>query len=119
MHIQTEKDITGEVAKQLRLQLGLSQKAFWTPLGITQTAGCRYETNERSKIFKPVRMLIFLHYVAGLTIDASTADGAAQIKRLGQLAAAADADDRAALGSKIKSAMEHMKQAAGLLSGLH
>lgn len=83
MQIHTEKDITPAAARALREREGLSQAAFWTPLGITAASGWRYEGGR--SINKPVRTLVFMRYVAGLPIDASTQSGAALILRVGQL----------------------------------
>ena len=48
MHeIRTEQDVTGEAAKALRESCGLSQKAFWSAVGLTQSGGCRYERGNR------------------------------------------------------------------------
>ena len=44
----------------LRRRLGLNQHDFWTPLGVTQSGGSRYETNRR--IPGPMQLLIELAY---------------------------------------------------------
>lgn len=46
--------------RRLRNQLGLSQQAFWSRLGITQSGGSRYESGRIPP--KPVRMLADLAY---------------------------------------------------------
>jgi len=46
--------------RRLRLKLGLTQQAFWSRLGVTQSAGSRYETDRR--LPEPVRKLIELAY---------------------------------------------------------
>lgn len=46
--------------KALRTKLKLSQKDFWSPLGVTQSGGSRYE-NERD-MPTPVKMLLHLAY---------------------------------------------------------
>lgn len=48
----------------LRKDLGLSQRAFWIPLGVTQSGGSRYEAGRR--MLPPVSTLIELVYVKGL-----------------------------------------------------
>lgn len=47
--------------KTFRKTFGLSQAAFWTPLGVTQSAGSRYESTDRSRP-KPLVTLISLMY---------------------------------------------------------
>lgn len=51
---------TGKQSKELRYKLRLNQAQFWTPVGVTQSGGSRYE-NERD-IPKPVAMLLNLVY---------------------------------------------------------
>jgi len=46
--------------RRLRLKLGLTQQSFWSRLGVTQSAGSRYETDRR--LPEPVRKLIELAY---------------------------------------------------------
>lgn len=77
MHINTEKDISGDIAKQLRANAKLTQKQFWYSLGLTQSGGSRYERLQA--IPRPVRILIFAMYVAGIQIDATSEQGAAQL----------------------------------------
>ena len=77
----TESDIIGAVARELREKSGLPQTAFWKPLGVHQSSGCQYESGV-TPIPKPVRILLVARYVAGLTIDAGTADGVAELCRL-------------------------------------
>jgi DNA-binding transcriptional regulator YiaG len=45
----------------LREQRGLSQRAFWARLGITQSGGSRYEQGSRV-IPKPIELLVQLVY---------------------------------------------------------
>ncbi|MEO7726099.1 MAG: hypothetical protein ABIS45_02500 [Burkholderiales bacterium] len=45
---------------RLRLQLGINQRNFWTPLGVTQSGGSRYETGRN--IPRPTQLLIKLVY---------------------------------------------------------
>ena len=52
------KTITGKQLKELRLRLGLDQFHFWTPLGLTQSGGSRYESGRR--IGPPMRLLLEL-----------------------------------------------------------
>ena len=46
---------------QFRKKLGLSQANFWVPLGVTQSAGSRYENTDRTTP-QPVVTLITLMY---------------------------------------------------------
>lgn len=80
----TEKDITGAVARNIRLELKLSQSAFWKPLGVQQSVGARYE-GEYNEIPQAVRILIVANYISGLKIDALTTDGVKELKALGKI----------------------------------
>lgn len=79
----TEKDITGAVAKELREKAKLTQAAFWEPVGVQQSVGCRYE--QGGEIPKAARILIVARYVSGVVIDAATTDGVADLARLGEI----------------------------------
>ncbi len=83
MNIMNEKQVTGLVAKVLRERAGLSQKAFWGAYDVTQPGGCRYERG-LFDIPTPVKRLIFAEHVAGLRVDASTNEAAAELVRKGQ-----------------------------------
>lgn len=113
MNITTEQQINGAAAKFFREKAGLSQRAFWKAFGMTQSCGCRYECG--SVMPKPIRTLIFLTYVAGLQIDASTEEGAAALIRLGKLQASERADEKAAIGEKLQAVIGHVKSAADVL----
>ena len=41
MDILTEDQITGPVARKMRKFMGLTQKAFWNPVGVQQSVACR------------------------------------------------------------------------------
>jgi transcriptional regulator with XRE-family HTH domain len=114
MDIKTESDVTGAVARRLREQADLSQKAFWGPIGITQSAGCRYENGQR--LPRPIRILVFANYVAGLRIDASTPDGASRLSRLGLLQASEAATEAVKVGAKLAEAQAAIRQANKLLA---
>jgi transcriptional regulator with XRE-family HTH domain len=45
---------------RLRKRLGLNQSEFWNRLGVTQSAGSRYEKGRRMR--KPIALLIDLAY---------------------------------------------------------
>jgi hypothetical protein len=100
MIILNEAQIDGPAAKWLRDRAGLSQKAFWGAYGVQQPGGWRYERGTRIPF--AVRRLIFIEHVAGLKLDASTDQGAAEILRIGQMVAAG----------------EHVKQAERLLAAI-
>lgn len=116
MEIKTEKDVTGEAAKFLRLQAGENQKTFWSSIGLTQSGGSRYESGQR--IPKPVRMLIFLRYVAGLKLDLSSLEGAAQIVRIANLQASELAPHKEKIGEKLNVAMKSIRHASNTLSSI-
>ncbi|MDR0588633.1 MAG: helix-turn-helix domain-containing protein [Burkholderiales bacterium] len=49
------------VLRKMRIESGLNQAAFWTPLGITQSGGSRYEGESR-RVPKPIAMLLTIAY---------------------------------------------------------
>jgi transcriptional regulator with XRE-family HTH domain len=51
----------GKRAQKLRIKLGLRQDQFWSRVGVTQSAGSRYETGSR-RLPVPLQMLIELAY---------------------------------------------------------
>lgn len=55
------KITNGKKAQKLRQQLGLRQDQFWSRVGVTQSAGSRYETGSR-RLPVPLQMLIELAY---------------------------------------------------------
>ena len=69
MKIRGEQDITSEVARKLREDLGLAQWQFWNPIGVDQSAGCKIEANDGHKMRKTTRILLYVRYVAGLHLD--------------------------------------------------
>lgn len=82
----TEQEITGDAARCIRERLGLTQSEFWAPLGVKQSVGSRYEGNY-AEIPQSVRILLVTHYVAGVKIDAASADGVAGLAVLGSIQA--------------------------------
>jgi transcriptional regulator with XRE-family HTH domain len=114
MDIETEGDVTGELAKALRLQAGLSQAAFWEPLGITQSAGCRYESGQT--VPGPIRILLFVNHVVGLRLDASTQEGAERLRRLALLQASESAAEAEKIGAKLAEAMAAVRQVNRMLA---
>ena len=85
MKIRGEQDITSEVARKLREDLGLAQWQFWNPIGVDQSAGCKIEANDGHKMRKTTRILLYVRYVAGLHLDASTPEGVKEMARLVKL----------------------------------
>ena len=113
MEILTESDITSDVALRLRENAKESQTTFWARVGVTQSTGCRYEGG--ATIPKPVRMLLYAVYVAGVELDSSTPEGAEKVMRLAQLQASEDAVKKA---EAAQEALSHLKAAGKLLNNL-
>ena len=80
MKIKTDRDITGPVAKELRTKLGLSQPAFWGPVGVKQSVASKYESGLR--LPDSVRSMLFIRYVAGIEHSPSTQEGAQALRKL-------------------------------------
>lgn len=115
MHeIRTEQDVTGAAARSMRESCGLSQKAFWSAVGLTQSGGCRYERGNR--LPKPIRILLFITYVARLKIDASSPAGADELCKLASMQAAGLRPNIARMGEKLVEAKSHINKAAGALA---
>lgn len=83
MNITTEADITAEALKELRKQSGEIQRSFWARVGVTQAGGSRYESGQ-IPLPKPLRLLVFANYVAGLDLDSSTEEGGAKVIAMGK-----------------------------------
>lgn len=83
--ITTAKDVTGKLACKVRIEQGESQRVFWERFGVTKGTGWLYE-NESYEIPKTVKELFFIKYIAGINFNATTVDGAKQLRKLGQLA---------------------------------
>lgn len=54
------KAFTSTDVLAIRAKLGLNQSQFWSPLGVTQSGGSRYETGR--DIPRPVQRLIQIAY---------------------------------------------------------
>lgn len=74
--------VTGEAAFAMRQKTGTNQSAFWSRVGIGQSAGSRYESGRN--IPRPVQMLLRIAYgtkvQSAKQVDAlrpGAADGAA------------------------------------------
>lgn len=114
MEIKTEADVDGATSKALRKAAGEPQHIFWDRVGVSQPAGYGYESG-RNPIPKHVRLMLFAIYVAGLKLDATTAEGVAAMKRLATLQHSDGAAERA---DKLHEAMRHIKQASKLLGDI-
>lgn len=106
----TEKQVTAEAARSLRESLGLSQKAFWEPLGVLQSVGCTYESG--TKIPKSVRILLVTRYGAGLKLDTATQEGVEAIEKLAALQNVGNAS------KALATASEHINKAQASLGKL-
>jgi predicted transcriptional regulator len=65
---------------ELRQQLGITQTEFWRPIGVTQSAGSRYE-NGRG-IPKPVHELVRVRYVEQIDTKAIRGEDWAVVSHL-------------------------------------
>ncbi|EBQ8762704.1 hypothetical protein BKM35_21965 [Salmonella enterica] len=76
MKIMTEKDITGGVARELRLKLGMTQDEFWGPIYRQRKQASDYERTFTDKQLPDVvRMIIFIRYYLGFDYDISSPEG--------------------------------------------
>ena len=57
--------IDGEYVQKRRAESGMNQCAFWSQFKVTQSGGSRYESGRN--IPRPLQMLIWLRYEAGLS----------------------------------------------------
>ena len=73
--------IDGATAIKHRNMVGMNQAEFWSPLGVTQSGGSRYESGRN--IPAPVQRLYFLTYVVGIT-DGLPAKDRKQLLALGR-----------------------------------
>jgi len=108
--VNTEADITPEVARDLREASGLTQRNFWQDVGSNQASGHWFENGKRKSIPRPIRILIFLRYIAGIDVNVSTAEQATKVVRVGQDVAARLAAEDAA--EKAKRATREAKELA-------
>ena len=77
--------------KTLRLELGLTQAAFWSPVGVSQSGGSRYESGR--KLPASISALLHLVHVESVNISQVSGDDA----RVGQRLRATDPAAYAAL----------------------
>ena len=118
MDIQTEKDITPEVALSLRKARGMTQFKFWDSVGSNQGSGTLFENNKRNSIPRPIRILIFLKYVCGLPVGASNQAQAEISMRYGrEIAARIEAEQaKADAIAEAERAAAEAKRAAKIAS---
>ena len=109
MDIKTEQDITPEAAFALRKETGLTQRQFWESVGSNQASGHWFEGGKRNSIPKPIRMLVFLRYVAKLDFDVSQPEQADAIVRIGREIAARK--EAARLAEEAKEADQRARKA--------
>ena len=74
--------LTGADLKLIREQRGMTQTAFWGVIGVKQCTSSFYESG--TDMPAPVRKLAWLHYVAGIPVDADPEE----LAKLGQIASA-------------------------------
>ena len=55
-----QKTYTGEEVLAMRKKANLNQSEFWSPIGVTQSGGSRYESGRN--IPKPVQRLLAIAY---------------------------------------------------------
>lgn len=73
MDVLSEADITGPIARDLRVKAGLNQAEFWGAIGVNQSSGSRYEQS-KNRLQRPVRLLLLAVHIAGLQLARSAAD---------------------------------------------
>lgn len=66
--------------KVLRLQLGLTQSDFWSPVGVSQSGGSRYESGR--KLPASISALLHLVHIEGFRINELVGDDARVGRRL-------------------------------------
>lgn len=110
----TEDNITAAAVRTMREELGLTQTAFWKPLGVSQSVGCRYESDV--PIPKPVRILIVTHYVAGIDIT----EDVKELAKLGSIQSAFQEASGAAASARsdLERAVSKINEARTSLAGL-
>lgn len=63
--IQTDKGVTGLLARKIRRDLEMPQKEFWGRIGVGHCGGARLE-KQSDPLRTPERMLLFINYVLGI-----------------------------------------------------
>jgi len=117
MNLKVESDITPDVARQLRADANLTQREFWSSVGSNQASGHWFEVGKRKRIPKPIRMLIFLRYVAKFEIEVDNPSTAAVLVRVGnEISAKLDAqraeEEAREAANRAREAQRKVKQLA-------
>ena len=105
---ETEQELD---VRRIRIDLRMNQEVFWSKIGMTQSAGSRYE-NER-RMPKPVVTLVDLVYVKGIDISKFTEGNMPVIKAI--LSGGVNPVDVASMSRSLSSVMD---RADGLLGEL-
>lgn len=115
----TENEVDGTSARMLRMKLGLSQSRFWSPLGVAQSVGARYEL-KNMKIPAPVRKLIVLRHVAGFEPDTATPEGVEEIGTLARamMSRRAAREQSLQARSAVRNAIKNLERAEGALENI-
>lgn len=66
--------------KELRIQLGLTQADFWSPVGVSQSGGSRYESGR--KLPASISALLHLVHIEGVDLSQVCGDDYRVGKRL-------------------------------------
>ena len=61
------KGMLKQPPKELLLQLGLTQSDFWSPVGVSQSGGSRYESGR--KLPSAISALLHLVHIQGVSIN--------------------------------------------------
>lgn len=70
MKITSPDEVTGTLAKSLRIEAGLTQREFWRQFDASKCRASYYE-NGKQEINMPIRHLIYLKYGCGIPVFAS------------------------------------------------
>lgn len=74
------KGMLNKPPKELRLELGLTQADFWSPVGVSQSGGSRYESGR--KLPASTSALLHLVHIEGLDINQLSGDDLRAGRRL-------------------------------------
>lgn len=98
MDITSPSQITGAVARQLRVERKMRQTDFWAPVGVPNKSMASSYERELHRISEPVQMLIYMHHVCRIPVGQPHEI----MLRLG------------AVTSSVKNGMEALGQAAAI-----
>lgn len=68
MEITSPSQITGAVARQLRIDRKMRQIDFWGPVGVPNKSMASSYEREIHRISEPVQLLVYLHHVCGFPV---------------------------------------------------